>query len=402
MRLISVQFGGEEVATAYRRRGVRRVLHALLPEDAYAKLRGLRLQFIASPVGRRVSLVGAAYLAFVSRFAFLSGLHYTLFSAEFSREHQAVLAARSRHVRDVIAGRGNLYMLRRNVHRLEKGLIMKPPRPVFGLDKIGETVHAYVACLQQLDRTEADVKSSLEWSKSILTAYFDRVADHPVVAEAKARFLAAGDDSRLDMTVPKTPYRRQPPANLPTIDQLEELAHFRRSVRWFADTPVPRAAIDRALRVAMQSPSACNRQPFRYEIFDSHELVQKVGAVPKGTPGWLHQIPCFVVIVGRFDAFRFERDRHLPYIDGCLSAMGLIYALEAQGISSCCVNFPDFADTERRMAQILDLPRWERAIMCLAVGYPDMNERVLYSQKFPLEVARHYNFGRCPESAPAA
>jgi nitroreductase len=391
MKLRSELLGVEEKTTVYPRRGIRRILHSLLPKDAYDWLRGFRLSFFASPLGQRVTLFGAQYLSFASRFSFLSGLHYTLISSEFSREHRAVLAARARHIKDVYAGRGNLYMLRRNVHRLEKGLIMKPPRPIFGLDKIGETVHAYIACLKQLDQTETGVKSSLEWAKSILDAYFDRVADHPIIAEARAQYLAAGDQSMLDMSVAKTPYRRTTPANLPTIEQLEDLAHFRRSVRWFSDRPVPREAIDRAIRVGMEAPSACNRQPFRYEVFDTKDLVQKVGAIPKGTPGWLHQIPCFVVIIGKFDAFRFERDRHVPYIDGCLSAMGLIYALEAQGISSCCVNFPDFADTEKRMAQVLKLPPWERAIMCLAVGYPDMGERVLYSQKFPLEIARRYN-----------
>jgi nitroreductase len=179
--------------------------------------------------------------------------------------------------------------------------------------------------------------------------------------------------------------------DLPSIEQIESLSRTRRSVRWFSEQPVPRQLIDRALRVAMEAPSACNRQPFRYEVFDSHELVQMVGSVPKGTPGWLHQIPVFIVIVGKFEAFRFERDRHVPYIDGSLSAMSFIYALEVQGLSSCCVNFPDFPDTEKRMSQSIGLPPWERALMCLAVGYPDTSERVAYSEKLPLEMVRRYN-----------
>ena len=152
-----------------------------------------------------------------------------------------------------------------------------------------ETVEAYVSCLRQLDDGDEDVRTSMEWAKNILTAYFDRVADHPIVAEAKQKFETACSDDRVDMTVAKIPYERELPPNLPTIDQFEDLARFRRSVRWFADRSVPRAVIDRAMKIAMESPSACNRQPFRYEVFDTHELVQKVGAVPKGTPGWLHQ-----------------------------------------------------------------------------------------------------------------
>lgn len=383
----------EETGTSYKRRGLRRVLFAILPESAYDLLRGGRMRFEASTWGRRWSLLIAAYLSAIARSGVLSGLHYTLFSREFDREHRAVLAARGRHIRDVFAGRGNLYMLRRNVHRLEKGLIMKPPRPIFGLDKIGETVTAYRACLGQLGRGDENLRTSLEWSKDILTAYFDRVADHPVVAEARARFERADEEHHVPMTAERAPFLRALEPMLPTIEQIESLAIHRRSVRWFDGRPVPREVIDRAVEVAAQSPTACNRQPFRFEFFDSHDLVQKVGAVPKGTPGWLHQIPCFMVIIGKFDAFRFERDRHVPYIDGCLSAMALINALEVQGVSSCCVNFPDFADTERRMAEVLDLPPWERAIMCLAIGYPEEGERVPFSQKLPVSMMRRYNHG---------
>lgn len=401
MKIENKNLGAEEVSRVYSRRGIRRLLHSFLPEAAYDRLRGLRFQFMSSTIGRWCSLSGAAYLSLISGSGILSGLHYTIFSREFDREHRAVLAARGRHIRDVYAGRGNLYMLRRNVHRLEKGLIMKPPRPIFGLDKIGETVDAYHSCLQKLDQGNEDVRTSLEWASCVLNAYFERVADHPVVNEAKERFLTASNKRALETSIARIPFIRDEPVELPSIEQMEALAKFRRSVRWFADRPVPRDVIDRAMRIALDAPSACNRQPFRFEVFDRHDLVQKVGAVPKGTPGWLHQIPCFVVIIGKLDAFRFERDRHVPYVDGCLSAMSLIYGLEVQGISSCCVNFPDFADTERRMAEVLDLPPWERAIMCLAVGYPDMAEPVPYSQKFPLELGRRYNFERCAEHRPA-
>ena len=381
----------EETGTAYKRRGIRRVLFAVLPEDFYDRLRGMRLQFDASPLGRSVRLAGATYLSLIARSGVLSALHYAFFSREFDREHRAVLAARSRHIHDVFAGRGNLYMLRRNVHRLEKGLIMKPPRPIFGLDKIGETVTAHIGCLRQLRNGEEHMRTSIEWSTEILNAYFARVKDHPVVLEARARFEAAEAEHGVPVTEERVPFVREQPTSLPTIEQLEQLAVYRRSARWFDQRPVPREVIDRAVMIAAQSPTACNRQPFRFEFFDRHDLVQKVGAVPKGTPGWLHQIPCFMVIIGKFEAFRFERDRHVPYIDGCLAAMALINALEVQGVSSCCVNFPDFADTEKRMAEVLNLPPWERAIMCLAIGYPEDGEPVPFSQKLPLDMIRRFN-----------
>lgn len=393
MKVEDRHLGVDEVASAYGRRGVRGALYLILPNSTYARLRGLRLSLQASALGRAAAVAGARVLALVSRSALLSGLHYALFSREMDREHRAVLAARAKHILDVNTGRGNLWMLRRNVHRLEKGLIMKPPRPVFGVSKIGETLGAFEVCLAQLEAGDETIRSSLEWARDVLDAYFARQATHVVINRARERFKIVRSRISVPAESAKQPYVRLNPGVLPTIDDLERLAKHRRSVRWYRESPVPREIIDRALALALQSPSACNRQPFRFEFFDQRDLVDLVGAIPKGTPGWLHQIPCFAVIVGRFDAFLFERDRHVPYIDGSLAAMSLIFALESQGVSSCCVNFPDFDETERRMAAALKLPPWERVIMCLAIGYADEKEPVLYSEKVPLAMARRYNFG---------
>ncbi len=390
MRLELNLLAPEEANSTYRRRGIRGVLFRLLPVSAYDWLRGARLRFMGSRSGQITQHAHARYLSLISKSGVLSGLHYAFFSREFDREHRAVLAARGKHIVEARVGGGNQYRLRRNIHRLEKGLIMVPPRPVFGLAMIDETVDVYDRCCQSYAEGQDIDLPTLDWSRQILQSYFDRVSAHPIVDRAAQRFAAIGHAVAADNRA-RVPFQRTEGVNLPSIGQIEALAEHRRSVRWFADRPVPRDVIDRALAVANYSPSACNRQPYRFEIFDAKEWVQKVGSVPKGTPGWLHQIPAFAVIVAKLDAFRFERDRHVPYIDGSLAAMSLIYALEVQGVSSCCVNFPDFAETEKAMAAAIGLPPWERAVMCLAIGYPDHAEKVPHSQKLDLASMRRFN-----------
>ena len=173
---------------------------------------------------------------------------------------------------------------------------------------------------------------------------------------------------------------------------LISLAKRRRSVRWFLPRPVPREMIDAAIEVAGQSPSACNRQPFQFRIFDDPELVQRVVQLPMGTAGYGHNIPVMVVLIGQQRNYFDERDRHLIYIDGSLATMGFVYALEAQGLSSCCINWPDIESREAALGELLGLSGDERAVMCLAVGYPDPEGLVAYSQKKPLGQLRRYNF----------
>ena len=69
----------------------------------------------------------------------LSSVHYALFSSAFAREHQGVVDGRWKYLKDKEQARSSQFLLRRNVHRLEKGLLMRPRKPVFALDFIEET-----------------------------------------------------------------------------------------------------------------------------------------------------------------------------------------------------------------------------------------------------------------------
>jgi nitroreductase len=149
--------------------------------------------------------------------------------------------------------------------------------------------------------------------------------------------------------------------------------------------------IDKAVQIAAESPSACNRQPFEFRVFDDPELVQQVAEVPMGTGGYVHNIPCVAVLVGDLSAFFDERDRHLIYIDGCLAAMAFVLGLESQGVATCCINWPDIREREERMQQLLGLKQHERPVMLIAIGYADPNGKAPFSARRRLEDVRSYN-----------
>jgi nitroreductase len=189
----------------------------------------------------------------------------------------------------------------------------------------------------------------------------------------------------------KVPYHKVVRGELPSYDQLLNLAMTRRSVRWFLQKPVPRDEIDRALLVARQSPTACNRLPYEFRIFDEPELVKKVANTPFGTTGYADNIPVIAVLIGKLDSYFSARDRHAIYVDSALAAMSFTFALETQGISSCMINWPDFEPLEMKMQKLLGLSFSERPIMLIAIGYADPEGKVAYSQKKSLENIRSFN-----------
>ena len=388
---------------------IRRLLRAVVSPAGLAKLRR----------GRDRLRVWSLRVA--SGSPFLSTLWYAFASRAFWREHQAVLYGRLRHEQDNLSAAQSRYRLRRNVHRLEKGLIMRPRRAVFATEYIEETVLslavrvgasgsngssngsgsngasvvAEVDGVGMLDvcATPAvpDDPQEVRWATDVLHAYFDAASGHPAIERARAKFQALpldppGEGPRV------APYRRDlsqaPPV---AYDDLLRLAIRRRSVRWFDPRPVPRELIDQAVQVAAQSPSACNRQPFEFRIFDDPALAQKVGSIPMGTRGFDHNFPVVVAVVGRLRAYFDEKDRHVIYIDGGLASMSFVLALETLGLASCCINWPDVDAQERAMAELLGLEHDERVIMLIALGWPDPDALVPASGKKALDVVRRYN-----------
>ena len=315
-----------------------------------------------------------------SSHGFLASLYFFLFSRRFYGEHQAVLRGRRRYYEDLKGGGKSSPLLRRNVHRIEKGLIMKPQRPVFAERFILETVQAF-------DRARATPEYSVEelrWAADVLEEYFSVVSDTTVIQRARAAFgggdTAAGpDDGRQGGNKPYP--RSDSPAPAISFEDLHKLYVRRRSVRWYLQKPVPAELICKAIDAAAQAPSACNRQPFRFILSTETEWAGRIAACAGGTAGYARQLPAIIVVVGDLSAYPLERDRHLIYIDASLATMQLMLAAETLGLSTCPINWPDVDSAEQRIREILKLPTHERVVMLVAIGYGDPESGVAYSQK---------------------
>jgi nitroreductase len=226
-----------------------------------------------------------------------------------------------------------------------------------------------------------------------LSEYFKVTGSDPLLDKLRERFHALAEVPKLSAGAQAArPYLRDLEGPLPVeYEAFYKLSKRRRSVRWFKADPVPRELIDKALSAAIEAPSACNRQPFKFHIFDEPELVREISTLPMGTKGYAQNIPTIVVVVGHLHAYFHPRDRHLIYIDSSLASMGFMYALETLGLSSCPINWPDIPSRERKMAKALSLTPDQRPIMLIAVGYPDPEGAVAFSQKHSLDTIRTYN-----------
>lgn len=306
---------------------------------------------------------------------------YYIVDADFKWEHRAVLASSLIH-RDSV--RGQLYELRRSLHRLEKGLHAESRRSVFANNYIGKTVGMYQTVLSAYHGGAVEYEQDLIWAKTVLDAYFGAVGDDSSIASAFLQYTRLEPQSvGLSLSNQIDASHTKPTQAM--ADDFLALVRQRHSTRSFLKRPVPHGIIREAISAAILSPSACNRQAYTFMVYDDRHLIEKIIPIPIGLTGFGDYIPCIVVVVGHLEAYSRPRDRHLIYVDCSLATMTFILTLQAHGIDSCVLNWPEIDVREGELANVLSLSRTTRPVLLLAVGYANRNVPPAHSERRSLE-----------------
>jgi iodotyrosine deiodinase len=179
-----------------------------------------------------------------------------------------------------------------------------------------------------------------------------------------------------------------------------ELLQKRRTVRDFADKPVPRDLIEQCLLAANSAPSGANRQPWHFAVVSNLEKKQeiRVGAeeeerefyetrapqdwldalAPLGTDAhkpFLEKAPYLIVIFGQKFVLDSEGKKQKNYYvaESVGIATGLlIAALHNAGLATL-THTPS---PMKFLNKILNRPDTERPLMVLVCGYPEEDARV--------------------------
>jgi nitroreductase len=312
-------------------------------------------------------------------------IYFAFFSGSFTSEMRLYVAGRYRYLLKVERGEINESLLRRNIHRIEKGLMTPERKEVFALEYISETVNQFVESVNENGSTLLN-----DWAADILSQYFKISGSHSIIAKATKRFeetyyLKSNPEvSRLPFTKPKV----EPDA----LNHFIMLLEARKSVRRFVPGSVPRRDIvEEAVRLASLAPSSCNRQPFKFVVLTETEKIVKIGRLAGGARTFAETIPALVLLVGSTSLSPSPGDRHLMYIDGSLAAMNFMLALETMGVSSCPINWPDNKRPEKMLRRLVHIEKHERPVMLIAMGKAEESGVVACSARKEVSELLKYN-----------
>lgn len=169
------------------------------------------------------------------------------------------------------------------------------------------------------------------------------------------------------------------------LDGFETLVNFRRSVREFSNKEVDKKLIANAVKIAQQSPSVCNRQSSKIYIFDDTSMIKKLLSFQNGNTGFENYIYNLAIITSDQTSFFNATERNQPFVDGGLFTMSYLYALSAQGLASCCLNWCVSPNTDKKVHELAKIANSERIVMYVAFGWPADNVSVPKSARKSLD-----------------
>lgn len=280
-----------------------------------------------------------------------------------------------------------------HAHAIEKGLSRSNFRAGFGkiaVPGLAKEMNAWLAAGRDTE------DSFLQSSAAVMKTYFDRHATlKKDVSEYRNLFSPAARDLIDNCThheggvLPASHIREIPGAG-ESDRSFMDVMYGRRSVREFTREPVSDEQIARAVQIAMQAPSVCNRQGARVHQFEDPQIIKAVLEIQGGFSGY-QMPPRLLLITADLDAFLFAPERNQPFVDGGLFMMSLLLGLTHVGLGSCSLNTAMGTKKENAIREIISIPDHEVFICFVAVGHYEQSVLVPRSKRTDLEqvLVRH-------------
>jgi nitroreductase len=166
---------------------------------------------------------------------------------------------------------------------------------------------------------------------------------------------------------PRSPFAR----TVCSYDDLINLIHTRRSIRWYRSQLVNDDVIYKIIEVINWSSTSCNRQPARVFATNNPVTARKCMDLCSGSSGFSEYIPLFVAFAADIRVYEMAHEVMLPYIDISLGIQNCCLVAHTLGLSLNLLTWAQHTDDQDRQLRILlNIPDHYQIIVNAAGGYP--------------------------------
>lgn len=256
-----------------------------------------------------------------------------------------------------VTGRNLEAQLIKDYHRVEKALSLREPRRPFG------------------ESLATRIQANMEAARN-------QGVDIPVVSHAGSAQSGLVEWNRSGKRSDRLAPRASTTAR--GIHDPEGFFGSRHSVRDFDERHVEPEVLERALTMAVRSPSVCNRQAWLVRFLTGPEARTAL-AFQNGNAGFGESVPVVALVTVDARLFAAPGERNQPWIEGGIFSMSLVWALHALGLDSCMLNMSVSNNRAAALRQALSIPEGELVIMMIAAGYGREGHRVARSPRRTLD-----------------
>lgn len=250
------------------------------------------------------------------------------------------------------------------VHALEKGMSIGKVRKGFGKKKAQEVLNDLTLYL----KLKGDIVFANECC-SIIKKYIIFNEDQGAkMGDVKQMF----DDFCLNHAIHLLPYGGIYELSHKDIQNRQKasfdiFSQSRFSCRDFGDTPINIDKIKMALKLCERTPSACNRQSQRIHVYLKGELKDKICKFQGGSKGFSGDFQGAILICEEITGYS-SAETNLPYVDGGIYAMNLLYALHYYDIAAIPLTMGRRANHLLNIIKQMGLPKNEVPILLIGIG----------------------------------
>ncbi len=274
-------------------------------------------------------------------------------------------------------------------HPIEKGLTMPEMRYGFGKDNILKLLDDCLIYKDLYLSNAKQIKSAgYQQYKHAISVLLEYQSVHEEVGYeldtsfiSKLDALISGTDSYLSCKQIQTTRDKY----FKDIDSsFKEFSKSRHSLRNF-DGEIKTEDIFKAIELAQNTPSACNRQPSRVHVVEDEELKNKVLNLQGGNRGFGFLANKVLILTTELVGYRSISERNYPFVDGGMYAMNLLYALHYYRIGACALNWCYTREKDTLLRNIINIPESQTVILMIACGGVPEKFKLALSKKSSAE-----------------
>ena len=268
------------------------------------------------------------------------------------------------------------------IHGIEKGITMPDLRPGFGYERMCnllEDGEKFIACygigniqlthlakvVNEYDLLHKNIhfkiEDNLQQKINHFLSHFDMVFEPSIQLDCTREGYFAHQ-----------------------YDDFNAFSSSRHSARNFTLESVSMETMDKAVRLAQNAPSACNRQAPRVYIIQDKEKIKKVFALHGGNRGFGHTVDKLAIVCGYLPCYGLN-ERDCVYVDCGIFTLNLAYSLHYYGVGNCILNWSVTNENDLALRKIVPIKDEETVCTLIACGNVPESFKVCTSGKKSLQ-----------------